>query len=50
MRLPNFQSDLKIHGGVEPENIVSQKFLLASGFIRINEEDGIIKFEKEINR
>lgn len=44
--LPNLQGIKKLHAGVEPDNAASQKVLLANGFTKISEEDGIIEFEK----
>lgn len=48
--LSNLQGIKKIHAGVEPENVASQRVLQANGFVRMSEEDGIIEFEKEITR
>lgn len=48
MTLPTFRGITKVHAGVETDNIASQKVLLANGFAKSGEENGIIEFEKLI--
>jgi RimJ/RimL family protein N-acetyltransferase len=48
MSLPELQNIKKLKAGVELENLACQKVLIANGFTKVGEDDGIIEFEKEL--